>query len=71
MDNKDKIDKNTVFANNCCLCPKLISLLKYNPQSETVLKCDDCKKDSLVVALCIDCELFLCKLCHEYHNNKI
>ena len=72
MDDKQEITKNTAnnMHMNCSLCTKLINLLKHQPDGETELKCEDCKKDGSVVALCVGCELYLCKVCHEYHSNK-
>ena len=70
MAAKQEINKNTANNMNCSLCTKFINILKHKPEGETELKCDDCKKDGPVVALCIDCELYLCKVCHEYHSNK-
>ena len=70
MAAKQEINKNTANNMNCSLCTKFINILKHKPEGETELKCDDCKKDGPVIALCIDCELYLCKVCHEYHSNK-
>ena len=71
MAAKQEINKNTAaLANNCFLCVKLINLLRHKPEGETELKCEDCRKDGSVVALCIDCELYLCNVCHGYHSNK-
>ena len=70
MAAKEEINKNTANNMNCSLCTKFINILKHKPEGEAELKCDDCKKDGPVVALCIDCELYLCKVCHEYHSNK-
>ena len=67
---KQDINKNTANNMNCSLCTKFINILKRTPESETELKCDDCQKNGSVVALCVDCELYLCKVCHEYHSNK-
>ena len=71
MAAKQEMNKNTANNMNCSLCTKFINILKHKPEGETEpLKCDDCKKDGSVVALCVDCELYLCKVCHEYHSNK-
>ena len=70
MAAKQEINKNTANNMNCSLCTKFIDILKHKPESETELKCDDCQKNGSVVALCVDCELYLCKVCHEYHSNK-
>ena len=70
MAAKQEMNKNTANNMNCSLCTKFINILKYKPEGETKLKCDDCGKDDPVVALCVDCELYLCKVCHEYHSNK-
>ena len=69
MAAKQEINKNT--ANKCSLCTKFINILKHKPEGETELKCDECGDDNdPVVALCVDCELYLCKVCHEYHKKK-
>ena len=71
MAAKQEMNKNTANNMNCSLCTKFINILKHKPEGKTeLLKCDDCKKDGSVVALCVDCELYLCKVCHEYHSNK-
>ena len=70
MAAKQDINKNTANNMNCSLCTKFIDILKHKPESEIELKCDDCQKNGSVVALCVDCELYLCKVCHEYHSNK-
>ena len=70
MAAKQEMNKNTANNMNCSLCTKFINILKHKPEGETELKCDDCKKDGPVIALCIDCESYLCKVCHEYHSNK-
>ena len=68
MAAKEEINKNT--ANDISCSTKFINILKHKPEGETELECDDCKKDGPVIALCIDCESYLCKVCHEYHSNK-
>ena len=71
MDAKQEINKNTANNMNCSLCIKFINILKHKPKGETELKCDECDDDNdPVVALCVDCELYLCKVCHEYHKKK-
>ena len=70
MAAKQEINKNTANNTNCSLCTKFIKILKHKPEGETELKCDDCKKDDPVVALCIDCELYLCQDCNNYHKKK-
>ena len=56
---------------NCSLCTKFIKILKHKPEGETELKCDECGDDNdPVVALCVDCELYLCQVCHDYHIKK-
>ena len=68
---KQEINKNTTKDMNCSLCTKFINILKHKPEGETELKCDECGDDNdPVVALCVDCELYLCKVCHEYHKKK-
>ena len=71
MAAKQEINKNTANNMNCSLCTKFINILKHKPEGETELKCDECGDDNdPVVALCVDCELYLCKVCHEYHKKK-
>ena len=56
---------------NCSLCTKFINILKHKPEGETELKCDECGDDNdPVVALCVDCELYLCQVCHDCHKKK-
>ena len=71
MATKQEINKNTANNMNCSLCTKFINILKHKPEGETELKCDECGDDNdPVVALCVDCELYLCKVCHEYHKKE-
>ena len=70
MAAKQEMNKNTANNMNCSLCTKFINILKHKPESETELKCDDCGKDDPVVALCVDCELYLCQDCNKYHSKK-
>ena len=70
MATKQEMNKNTANNMNCSLCTKFINILKHKPESETELKCDDCGKDDPVVALCVDCELYLCQDCNKYHSKK-
>ena len=71
MAAKQEINKNTANNMNCSLCTKFINILKYKPESETELKCDECGDDNdPVVALCVDCELYLCQDCNKVHNKK-
>ena len=70
MAAKQEINKNTANNMNCSLCTKLINILKHKPEGETELKCEDCGKDDPVVALCVDCELYLCQDCNKYHSKK-
>ena len=66
-----EMNKNTANNMNCSLCTKFINILKHKPEGETELKCDKCGNDyDPVVALCVDCELYLCKVCHEYHKSE-
>ena len=68
---RQEMNKNTANNMNCSLCTKFINILKHKPEDETELKCDECGDDNdPVVALCVDCELYLCKVCHEYHKKK-
>ena len=71
MAAKQEINKNTANNMNCSLCTKLINILKHKPEGETELKCDECGDDNdPVVALCVDCELYLCQDCNKPHNKK-
>ena len=71
MAAKQEMNKNTANNMNCSLCTKFIKILKHKPEGETELKCDECSDDSdPVVALCVECELYLCKVCHDYHRRK-
>ena len=70
MAAKQEINKNTANNMKCSLCTKFIDILKHKPKGETKLKCDDCGKDDPVVAICIDCELYLCQDCNRYHSKK-
>ena len=69
MATKQEINKNTANNMNCSLCTKFINILKHKPESEAELKCDKCGDDP-VVALCVDCELYLCQDCNQYHSKK-
>ena len=71
MAAKQEINKNTANNMNCSLCTKFINILKHKPESETELKCDECGDDNdPVVALCVDCELYLCQDCNKPHSKK-
>ena len=71
MAAKQEMNKNTANNINCSLCVKFIKILKHKPEGETDLKCDDCwDDDDPVVALCVDCELYLCQGCNKPHNKK-
>ena len=71
MAAKQEMNKNTANNLNCSLCTKFIKILKHKPEGEAELKCDECGDDNdPVVALCVDCELYLCKVCHDYHIKK-
>ena len=71
MAAKQEINKNTANNMNCSLCTKLINILKHKPEGETELKCDECGDDNdPVVALCVDCELYLCQDCKKIHSKK-
>ena len=71
MAAKQDINKNTANNMNCSLCTKFINILKHKPESETELKCDECSDDNdPVVALCVDCELYLCQDCYKVHSKK-
>ena len=71
MAAKQEINKNTANNMNCSLCTKFINILKHKPEGETELKCDECGDDNdPVVALCVDCELYLCQDCNKAHTKK-
>ena len=71
MAAKQEMNKNSANNMNCSLCTKFIKILKHKPEGETELKCDKCGDDNdPVVALCVECELYLCKVCHDYHIKK-
>ena len=71
MATKQETNKNTSNNMKCSLCAKLIKILKHKPEDKAELKCNECGDDNdPVVALCIDCELCLCKVCYEYHSKK-
>ena len=71
MAAKQEINKNTANNMNCSLCTKFINILKHKPESETELKCDKCGDDNdPVVALCVDCELYLCQDCNKAHGKQ-
>ena len=71
MAAKQEMNKNSANNMNCSLCTKFIKILKHKPEGETELKCDECGDDNdPVVALCVECELYLCKVCHDYHIKK-
>ena len=71
MAAKQEMNKNTANNMNCSLCTKFINILKHKPEGETELKCDECGDDNdPVVALCVDCELYLCQDCNKVHSKK-
>ena len=71
MAAKQEMNKNTANNINCSLCTKFIKILKHKPEGETELKCDECGDDNdPVVALCVDCELYLCQDCNKVHGKK-
>ena len=71
MAAKQEMNKNTANNMNCSLCTKFINILKHKPEGETELKCDECGDDNdPVVALCVDCELYLCQDCNKAHSKK-
>ena len=71
MAAKQEMNKNTANNMNCSLCTKFINILKHKPEGETELKCDECGDDNdPVVALCVDCELYLCQDCNKPHSKK-
>ena len=68
---KEEINKNNTNNMNCSLCTKFIKILKHKPKSETELKCDKCGDDNdPVVALCVDCESYLCQDCYKAHSKQ-
>ena len=71
MATKQEINKNDDNKDmSCTRCTKLLNILKHKPEGDIQLKCDDCGKDDPVVALCVDCELYLCHDCNKYHSKK-
>ena len=70
MATKQQINNDDANLSNCTRCVKLLNILKHKPEGDTELKCDDCSKNDPVVALCVDCELNLCKVCYDYHSKK-
>ena len=71
MTTKQEMNKNTANNMNCSLCTKFIKILKHKPEGETELKCDECGDDNdPVVALCVDCESYLCQDCNKVHHKK-
>ena len=71
MASKQQINNNDDNNTNCSRCAKLLDILKHKPESETKLKCDECGDDNdPVVALCVDCELYLCQDCNKPHGKK-
>ena len=72
MAAKEEMNKDTTNNMNCSLCTKFIKILKQQKSEvESELKCDECGDDNdPVVALCVDCELFLCQDCKKVHSKK-
>ena len=71
MAAKQEMNKNTANNITCSLCTKFIKILKHKPEGETNLKCDECGDDNdPVVALCVDCESYLCQDCNKAHNKR-
>ncbi|XP_065912652.1 tripartite motif-containing protein 2-like [Dysidea avara] len=42
--------------------------LKRKVEGEDEAKCDMCVDEGKAVALCLDCIMFLCEYCHEFHK---
>ena len=71
MAAKQEMNKNTANNTNCSLCTKFIKILKHKPEGETELKCDKCGDDNdPVVALCVECESYLCQDCYKAHSKQ-
>ena len=75
MAAKQEMNKNTANNINCSLCTTFIKILKHKPEGETDLKCDECGDEcgddnDPVVALCVDCKLYLCQDCNRVHSKK-
>ncbi|XP_065892478.1 E3 ubiquitin-protein ligase TRIM71-like [Dysidea avara] len=73
MATKGNTSNKKSHVPSCNLCCKLLRVLNYRPVIEAAnaeTRCDDCGTDDLVVAVCINCTLCLCRVCSQYHNNK-
>ena len=71
MAAKQEMNKNSANNMNCSLCIKFIKILKHKPEGETELKCDECGDDNdPVVALCVECESYICQDCNKVHGKK-
>ena len=71
MAAKQEMNKNSANNMNCSLCTKFIKILKHKPEGETELKCDECgDDDDPVMALCVECESYLCQDCNKVHGKK-
>ena len=67
---QDINNQDDTILSNCTRCVKLLNIMKHKPEGDAELKCDDCNKSDPVVAFCVDCELYLCKVCYDYHSKK-
>jgi len=66
-----EINNDTANGIACSLCTKFIKVLKPKPEGEIELKCDKCgDNDDPVVALCVNCESYLCQDCQMSHSKK-
>jgi len=69
-------DKQETRKNNlsCSLCTKFVKILRHksdDTDEHAELKCDDCgSANDPVVALCTNCEQYLCNVCNMYHSRK-
>jgi len=74
MADKEESSKSILESLNCCLCTKLVKILRHKSEdhtdNETEVKCDDCGSGDPVVALCINCMLCLCEDCNKCHRKK-
>ena len=71
MAAKQEIDRHTDKDMNCSLCIKFTKILTHKPKGKTELKCNECGDDNdVVVALCTNCELYMCQDCNKVHSKK-
>ena len=71
MAAKQEIDRHTNKVMNCSLCIKFMKILTHKPKGKTELKCNECGDDNdTVVALCTNCESYMCQDCNKVHSKK-